>query len=194
MAQPVLYGLFDRLTQREMDDVQEKFYTACTNVLSSMQCDENSSPSKWLDWCSRSNPVVSIRPDFFEQLKQKTFEDTDMVYFISKLHFQFFSTAGGTSDFIQRLCQNLIDGLFIDGYDDAFSHLPSDLKQQSARTISSQTSGLLGWLSRRKRKGVGSAASQLFLTLRNSPWIILYLLASQLNLQEPASEAAKPPQ
>lgn len=139
--------------------------------------DDQTAVQNWVDQIGLITPQFALRPDSIESLTQEVFGNEAIRDYVLELHFRFFALCGSGDDFINRLIQNLIDAMCLDGPDLEQSVLPDTVTQSGAISIFSQREApfFLSRIFGEKRRS-REAQFNLFLFLRNNLWAVVVLL------------------
>jgi hypothetical protein len=175
-----------RLSLEQFRQAQELLTDCFTQALTGFTPEQREEVGAWVTELTTMNKVWSFRPDFLESTRNRVFDHPTILNFLQELHFLFFIAVGDQPATIDRLCQNLIDGLVFDGIDPDHSIVPNEVAISMPRNIFKQApSWLAGLLGMNKTSGIGSANAGLYLFLRNNTWFVLILLLSSLSADNP---------
>ena len=129
-----------RLTSEQMQKTLEQFIALQEILLEELSLGDKAKISNWINSVTLINPVVALRPDNLTQLIADIFDDETITHYVLDLTFRFFSTVNTAPEFIVSLCNNLSDGLCIDGPVTKHSMLPDSIKMSSAVSLMPATS------------------------------------------------------
>lgn len=168
----------ERLTIEEFSSCLEIFTQLVERGLNARYSKTVEQIQEWMRQVSLSNIHLLLKSDSLESLVSTVFSDDDVRDFVKELHFKFFSLAQTSSvDFTQKLCNNFVDAMMLDGAEKTWSILPEQLREFTAMGVFEQQSseGLLSFW-KRKPKEQKLPEQQLFLFLMNNRFILIIML------------------
>jgi lipoprotein signal peptidase len=187
VPQKGMYAVKPRLSATEFNDAQQKLNECMSIALSNLTQEQVEDVKKTCTELMAMNPTLIMRPDNMSWVRDKMFSDKTSLTYFSRLHYLFFTATGNDSIFIDRVCQNIIDGLALDGNDAGYSLVPAEIAETLPRNVYTYKQGILFGFFAGLASGGNPAATRLFLTLRNNTWLVMVLLMVTLNTQQPAS-------
>lgn len=170
------YSVYERLTQDEMSECVDFVFKVAERLLK--ECDEQTRrrAKNWLAELNTRFAQYSLSEENFELL-DSAIKDVVIGDFIKEIHYVFFSSAGNTENFINKLVQNLCDALCLDGPDQEYSALYDEAREILPVAVFRRTKDLpwyekiIGYF-----LGYKQPYFSLFVFLRNNTWIVIILL------------------
>lgn len=182
------YSVLQRLSYDEMNRVTNLFSEISSQALSEYPAESVKKIEDWVIDVGLASPHVLFSDNNFH-----FFEDAAnhpiVRDFIMRVHFTFFAFAGNEANFINRLTQNLVDALCLDGADPQYSALPEDIQALLAipafgrNTETTWSERLFG-----KMFGYRKNHLSLFMFLRNNTWIMVILLIHLCGVEQPPAD------
>lgn len=171
------YSICPRLNSDVFKEALLDFRELSATVLASRSEDDQLCISAWSTQVDLLSTHFAFRPDSITSIANQVFGQEPVRDFVLEMHFRFFALSGSGEDYINRLIQNLVDALCLDGPDLTYSILPATVSESSAISIFSklEAPGLLRRIFGRGGKDK-EAQFNLFLFLRNNLWIVVVLL------------------
>lgn len=172
-----IHSIYPRLQADVIKEALLDFQELAQTAFMQRSEDDQKAVQNWVDKTELITPQFALRPDSIESLIQDVFGSEVIRDYVLELHFRFFALSGSGDDFINRLIQNLIDAMCLDGPDLEQSVLPDMISQSGAISIFSQReapsffSRIFG-----TQKKTREAQFNLFLFLRNNLWVVVVLL------------------
>lgn len=131
---------------------------------------------------ARTNFSLVLRPDMNDQYVASIFSSEVVTTFLLELHRMFFLQASFSAptalNYVDCLCQNVLDSLMIAGDDESLSLLPNEIKNHLAISVFKQIKSVWSKLLPKK-----AAKMELYLFLRNNTWLALMMLVATLQLE-----------
>lgn len=138
---------------------------------------------------ARTNFSLVLRPDMNDQYIAEIFGSEVVTTFLLELHRMFFLQASFSApsvhNYVDCLCQNVLDSLMIAGDDESLSLLPNEIKNHLAISVFKQIKSVWSKLLPKK-----AAKMELYLFLRNNTWLALMMLVATLQLEFSTPEKA----
>lgn len=124
-----------KLTSIELTDLLDSFNQYYSNVIENATEDELLKIQNFNNQITLMIPCYSLRPDKLLELNNSIFNDQVITQLILDVSFKFFTRAGSTDDWFERLVCNLECGLGIDGPDTSKNIIPKTIAQSCATNI-----------------------------------------------------------
>ena len=128
------YSVYERLPYSEMLDVTTLFSDIVKKALTEYPEANIKRIRNWVVDVELLQPHLLFSENNFNFFIA-ALEDEIVRDFIMRVHFTFFTYAGGVDNWINRLTQNLIDGLCLDGPDQDYSAVIPDIQSLLAISV-----------------------------------------------------------
>lgn len=106
-----------RLTSTEINAAKELLLSIGEELVNELPEDQLATYKNWLSRVMSLHPVGLLRPDHVMDIADDLYYENNALngIVIVELTMRFFTLAGDRYDFIECLCQNIADGLCVDG-------------------------------------------------------------------------------
>ena len=170
----------NRLTSQQMTDCLTVFAEAQQKTISLFSENEQEEIMGWMRDISLTNPVLMLRPDNVIAMNTTIVSSEIIRHYVSSVTFLFFATAGNVDDFETRLCNNLVQGLALDGPRSELSTIPEELRHSMVMSLYPLTalSRIARWFVKPFKRGLTITVNEL---LVNNKHLISVILMYMIN-------------
>jgi hypothetical protein len=118
----------NRFTSEEIENVLKTFTAQQEILLEELHESDKKLVQEWINQTVLLNPILLLKPDSILTINDQIFSDPVIQNYVLDLVFRFFTLAGDKDDLCLKLCQNLSEGLSIDGPKPEHCNIPQELK------------------------------------------------------------------